>query len=1058
MKASSVFLARGSTRDSGVALVVVLSLVALLLGLILAFMLTASTNGNRSVADVAIRQAETIAELAKSTVIADLVGEMKAGATSLSVTPDQKNSFSVQTPASMRPERAVKAAVLADPRLALLFKQSANNVPFHNAALNPPAGSARASNVSTATPAMDGRKVAETRWSAPVFFEPALNLQTGQVPDWIYTARNGTNPTTDNNARANATSLTATGAPNPDYVVGRYAYQVYDVSGLLDINVAGYGNAAPALDVSRKGSLLWADLKVLPGATTNISKVVDWRHPAGGANALQALVKTWGEPYGWMRTPVVGGQSDNLFLGRNDLIAYQKANPALLPAALLPFLTTASRELNQPSWAPTIDAGTGFQYKTNQDLPTAVNRRFTGVRVLSPFTRRDGTTAVVGEPLILTRFPLSKLKAFEAPQNLADIALYFGLTPVNGTGGSTWLYRNSTNVTVLRLDQVAAANREPDFFEMLKAGLLEGSIANPMLQDSLFTDTGRDNKSSYQILRIGASIIDQWDANDDPTIIQYGVANPLTGVRVDDVAGVENLPYFHFLGESRFRRRDLAPEPNDSKAATFITFQLWNPHKNVADGRVAAGSFRIAFAGQSHMTWFTLRAQDYTDPDPVYNRSYEVKSPVRTAAFATDYIGFNVDAANSFSQPIYLKPTVARATSAQPIDTIAGASMPVIGYNVGEVNAPYTSAALHNQRYGQHGLFSNYNVPMTFALQKNIGGVWVNYQVIPNWSQTHGYVVSVLPGDTNALVATRGNHVQLHAMFIDPRTTRYGLSSTTGGSLAINKTTGPLRYTHLFWPPAAWTSPGGRIPEQYESNPKIGSPSVIVNRDGIRRPADAGAPFTVPSQRPEILNRPFQSVADMGLAFRDDPWTSLNLFGDPDDPSNPGDGALLDLFSLTEKPIRAGVVNPNAAPAAVLEALLSGAAIREGAALPSQKAKDYALAIRAELDAQPLLNPAGIAALAGKVTTSIPVDSNIGVTGVVNHKDRQVITRALADPANTRTWNLLVDVIAQSGKLPPSATSLATFIRSGERRFWYHIAIDRFTGEIVDIQRETIFE
>ena len=105
-----------------------------------------------------------------------------------------------------------------------------------------------------------------------------------------------------------------------------------------------------------------------------------------------------------------------------------------------------------------------------------------------------------------------------------------------------------------------------------------------------------------------------------------------------------------------------------------------------------------------------------------------------------------------------------------------------------------------------------------------------------------------------------------------------------------------------------------------------------------------------------------------------------------------------------------------------------------------------------------MLNPAGIAALAGKVTTSIPVDSNIGVTGVVNHKDRQVITRALADPANTRTWNLLVDVIAQSGKLPPSATSLATFIRSGERRFWYHIAIDRFTGEIVDIQRETIFE
>jgi len=43
----------------------------------------------------------------------------------------------------------------------------------------------------------------------------------------------------------------ADGKPlNDNYVVGRYAYTVYDTSGLLDINVAGYPSGA---SVSGKG-------------------------------------------------------------------------------------------------------------------------------------------------------------------------------------------------------------------------------------------------------------------------------------------------------------------------------------------------------------------------------------------------------------------------------------------------------------------------------------------------------------------------------------------------------------------------------------------------------------------------------------------------------------------------------------------------------------------------------------------------------------------------------------------------------------------------------------
>ena len=387
-----------------------------------------------------------------------------------------------------------------------------------------------------------------------------------------------------------------------------------------------------------------------------------------------------------------------------------------------------------------------------------------------------------------------------------------------------------------------------------------------------------------------------------------------------------------------------------------------------------------------------------------------------------------------------------------------GGGAPVIGYEVGEIDAPYVSVATHNIRYGIGGLYSNYEVPMTFVLQKNIGGTWVNYQTIPEWSKTHGYVVGSLPVDTNSLYARSGNFIDLHGMLIDPRTTRYGISMTNpGNTVVVNTSNGSMAYVSFFYPPSTWTTPpagtfaSSRVPGQYTSN-ATGGTTIVVNCDGIRRPADGGSPFSDPTQRPEILNRPFQSVADMGYAFRDDPWTTLNLFGDPQDPTQPGDGALLDFFGLTETPIRAGVVNPNTAPQPVLKALLTQAAIREGSLLSSSLADTYATNIRAALDLNPMLNPAGIAILAGKIATesSIP--------GYKNKKDIQVIARALAEVTSVRTWNLFVDVIAQSGKLTPGAATLDGFIEQAERRYWYHIAIDRFTGEIISTLQENASE
>jgi hypothetical protein len=59
----------------------------------------------------------------------------------------------------------------------------------------------------------------------------------------------------------------------------------------------------------------------------------------------------------------------------------------------------------------------------------------------------------------------------------------------------------------------------------------------------------------------------------------------------------------------------------------------------------------------------------------------------------------------------------------------------------------------------------------------------------------------------------------------------------------------------------------------------------------------------------------------------------------------------------------------------------------------------------------------------------------------------------------TRTWNLLIDVIAETGQFPPNATSLTNgFVVQGQQRYWVHVAIDRFTGRVIDKQIEVVNE
>ena len=232
-------------------------------------------------------------------------------------------------------------------------------------------------------------------------------------------------------------------------------------------------------------------------------------------------------------------------------------------------------------------------------------------------------------------------------------------------------------------------------------------------------------------------------------------------------------------------------------------------------------------------------------------------------------------------------------------------------------------------------------------------------------------------------------------------------------------------------------------------------------------------------RRPVILNRPFRSVGELSYTFRDLPFKTLDFFS-----TASADAALLDVFSITDEAkvansqvssVVAGQVGLNNALQPVVTAMLSAGSKKDfdtGYNITAADATAVATGIVNQLNPsgatpQPLLNRAGLVTQLG----ADPITGNGAIRngngnggGFANSWDQnnkaylEGPVRALADVTNTRTWNLMIDIIAQSGYLSPTATTLNDFIVEGEKRYWLHVAIDRYTGKIVDQQLEPVYE
>ena len=173
---------------------------------------------------------------------------------------------------------------------------------------------------------------------------------------------------------------------------------------------------------------------------------------------------------------------------------------------------------------------------------------------------------------------------------------------------------------------------------------------------------------------------------------------------------------------------------------------------------------------------------------------------------------------------------------------------------------------------------------------------------------------------------------------------------------------------------------------------------------------------------------------------------------------------MLDLFTYnTAGPAtgRSGIVSLNTRQPPVLAAILKGAIYKDSTSLPVLLGDSTTGAIRASNDianaaaTTQALSRFDIARLASTSVVTTPPFTNDDAT---TSEARETIARALSEVGQTRTWGLLIDLVAQTGHYKPNATDLAHFIVEGEKRYWLHVAIDRYDGTIVGQQLEEVIE
>lgn len=331
--------------EKGSALVVVLCLLVLMLGVTLAFFSRAQQAREISSSSAASLKADLLATAAIGIIEADFIKEIEAGSAKDEVAPTLSGTVrkvlipvvtASNTYPSMMPRRVVSGTsaplnIVKQSLSGRRFFESGSSNGYRNDA-DP--GPARASSISTTTPALKGNRLLPKTWEMPKLMTES-EVTSFTPPDWIYLDRSGGNPTEF--TEATMPLLSNRKSDNSAYVIGRFAYVIYDVGGLLDINVVGNTLNDPVKN-GRRGRLNQVTLAsgtTPPGTSAlvvrDFATFVQWR---SGTNTVPENAA--GGVFDPKRTFLDAPQGGQAFVSRQDLIRYAKANGSSLGESAFP--------------------------------------------------------------------------------------------------------------------------------------------------------------------------------------------------------------------------------------------------------------------------------------------------------------------------------------------------------------------------------------------------------------------------------------------------------------------------------------------------------------------------------------------------------------------------------------------------------------------------------------------------------------------------------------------------------------------------------------------------
>lgn len=211
---------------------------------------------------------------------------------------------------------------------------------------------------------------------------------------------------------------------------------------------------------------------------------------------------------------------------------------------------------------------------------------------------------------------------------------------------------------------------------------------------------------------------------------------------------------------------------------------------------------------------------------------------------------------------------------------------------------------------------------------------------------------------------------------------------------------------------------------------------------------------------PIILNRKFTSVAELGYVFRDMPHKTIDFWS-----SESVDKGLLDAFCLTTRESKnppTEKIDLNSASPDVIASILTGAYRTEHGNTPSDynvNAADASTVASLVTAGAPFNTIANVVdALGADVRSSPTVTVNSVRDGGTYTwpaivPEREAYVRALSGATDaSSTWNLLVDVVVQTGRYGLTSSALDDFVVEGEKRYWVEVSIDRYTGALLNYQ------